>query len=71
MGFDSKFRETWGAKIWKCAVCFRPSNRRCDFRLVGGTVCDKPLCSSCTVSAGPGIDHCPGHPQRQAAQASP
>jgi hypothetical protein len=45
----------------KCAYCSNDSTLLCDFKLGGGKSCDKPICKRCSVSIGPGVDHCRIH----------
>lgn len=58
-----------GLRVKKCCKCKRRADRECDWKVPGkksGT-CDKPVCSSCSVSPDPEKDLCPTHAAMWAA----
>jgi hypothetical protein len=47
-------------KLKRCR-CGARATQECDFPLLAGGTCDKPLCKSCAVRKGPDVDWCPEH----------
>lgn len=48
-------------RIPACVKCGGIADRECDWKTAPGKTCDRPICSSCSVSPAADKDLCPHH----------